>query len=86
MKDIRYRMRPGRYAVLKELRDYRANYGISPTLVRLAGILDCSRQAVHQHIQRLVEAGLVEKHRGVKYRVTGKGEWYVYTTSIKVEQ
>lgn len=76
---VHYKMRPGRLRVLKTLSDWEGVRGIWPSLAVLAEILDCSRQCVHQHLQRLVADGLVEKEGYGRYVTTNKGRKYIYS-------
>ena len=76
-RDAYYRMRPGRFAVLKTLYDWFKVHQYYPTLAVVAEVLGCSRQNVYCHLARLVEDGLVDKPAYGRYIVNHEGRKYL---------
>ncbi len=75
-RDIYYRMRPGRFRVLKLLGDWKAVHGCAPTVRAMGEVLERSGACVHEHLQRLVRDGLVVVKFG-KYATSRAGRKYL---------
>ena len=54
---------PRQLDILRLIRDFRSNRGFSPTMQELADQLGVSKVTVFQHIEALVEKGLIRKSR-----------------------
>ena len=54
---------PRQLDILRLIRDFRSNRGFSPTMQELADRLGVSKVTVFQHLEALVEKGLIRKSR-----------------------
>ena len=54
---------PRQLDILRLIRDFRSNRGFSPTMQELADQLGVSKVTVFQHLEALVEKGLIRKSR-----------------------
>jgi len=71
-----------RIEILKQLDERRK------TLSEITKKVDCNKSAVHKHLSKLVEAGLVKKeeteHKWVYYSLTGKGKSILHPEKFKL--
>ena len=83
-RDVYYRMRPRRYAVLRALSMWERQHPVPPTIREFAGVMGRSGPCVHEHLRRLVEDKLVSTRYG-KYAVTKTGKKYLYEVSYETD-
>lgn len=71
-----------RIEILKQLDERRK------TLSEMAKNLDCNKSAIHKHLSKLVEAGLVSKeesdHKWIYYSLTHKGKSILHPEKFKL--
>jgi repressor LexA len=72
----RRRLTPRQVEILRMIRDYQKNHGCSPTMQELADVLDISKVTVFEHVEGLVEKGLLRRlpHRARSLELTARVE------------
>ena len=75
-RNVYYRMRPGRFRVLRAVFAWELSRPYPPTVRGIGLRLDLSGACVHQHLMRLLDDGLIDGAKG-KYFTSRAGRKYL---------